>query len=235
MNPDMIKISGMMIGMGKRSSWGRSNLPWAKRWLTTGWAPIFTFYWRDDGTLCIVRWVLRVGAWKPVCTLGKGCSAYIQCHICLFVWFLCLLVCLGEFRALGQLPLVALSWIDHVDHSDMERVLWQCGMGWGKNSKTGIARYVHVYLYYSIITIRAPCGAKKCCNLTCFCLFEICQKMCQARTRNSPTSKASDQSRKKLGYFNWRTVQWIFKKRNQLCSFFEENQLPFFLDVKAFL
>ena len=32
----MIEISGMMIGMGKRSSWGRPNLPWAKRWLTTG-------------------------------------------------------------------------------------------------------------------------------------------------------------------------------------------------------
>ena len=32
----MIEISGMMIGMGKRSSWGRSNLPWAKRWLTSG-------------------------------------------------------------------------------------------------------------------------------------------------------------------------------------------------------
>ena len=32
-----VEMPGMMTGMGKRPSWGvRSNLPWAKRWLTAG-------------------------------------------------------------------------------------------------------------------------------------------------------------------------------------------------------
>ena len=33
-----IRIPGMMIGMGKRSSWERSDLPWPKRWYSSAGA-----------------------------------------------------------------------------------------------------------------------------------------------------------------------------------------------------
>ena len=54
------------------------------------------------------------------------------------------------------------------------------------------------------------------------------QKMCQARTRNSPTSKASDQSRKKLGFLTQSSMDFE-KKKKSIVIFLE---LPLFFKMR---
>ena len=64
-------------------------------------------------------------------------------NVTFFVCFIFVFVSLfGWITCTGSVAL-SCSELNSSCCSDMERVLWQCGMGWGKNSKTGIARYAY--------------------------------------------------------------------------------------------
>ena len=123
-NPEIwLKSPGMMIGMGKRS-----NLPWTKRWLSTGVQlhQSFLFFGgknhvSDGYSTIMLRW-----AWTPSVYIFLQPQLYclFDCCVCLFV-----ALCCSELLW-AALSCSELNWWCC---SDFERVLWQCCLGWGKN------------------------------------------------------------------------------------------------------